>query len=36
VLKATGWNKARAASVLGVDVKTLNKKMRDYSLAKPS
>ncbi|PYN09118.1 MAG: hypothetical protein DME02_04915 [Candidatus Rokuibacteriota bacterium] len=36
VLNATGWNKARAARVLDVDVKTLNKKIRDYSLEKPS
>ena len=26
---ATGWNKARAARVLEVDVKTLNKKIRE-------
>jgi DNA-binding NtrC family response regulator len=36
VLHATGWNKARAARVLDVDVKTLNKKIRDYSLEKRS
>src|SRR3989475_412374 len=36
VLNATGWNKARAARVLDVDVKTLNKKIRDYSLEKRS
>jgi DNA-binding NtrC family response regulator len=33
VLSATGWNKARAARVLEVDIKTLNKKIRDYKLA---
>src|SRR5438552_6761954 len=33
---ATGWNKARAARVLDVDVKTLNKKIRDFSLEKRS
>jgi DNA-binding NtrC family response regulator len=33
VLAATGWNKARAARVLEVDIKTLNKKIRDYKLA---
>ncbi len=36
VLNATGWNKARAARVLDVDVKTLNKKIRDFSLEKRS
>jgi DNA-binding NtrC family response regulator len=34
VLNATGWNKARAARVLDVDVKTLNKKIRDYNVEK--
>ena len=33
VLHATGWNKARAARVLGVDIKTLNKKIRDFMIA---
>jgi DNA-binding NtrC family response regulator len=33
VLHATGWNKARAARVLEVDIKTLNKKIRDFRLA---
>jgi len=28
---ATGWNKAAAARVLEVDIKTLNKKIRDFS-----
>jgi DNA-binding NtrC family response regulator len=32
VLKATGWNKARAARVLEVDIKTLNKKIRDFKI----
>jgi len=35
VLHATGWNKARAARVLEVDIKTLNKKIRDFALARP-
>jgi DNA-binding NtrC family response regulator len=34
VLAATGWNKARAARVLEVDVKTLNKKIRDFNLTR--
>ena len=33
VLQATAWNKARAARVLEVDIKTLNKKIRDFKLA---
>ena len=33
VLQATGWNKARAARVLEVDIKTLNKKIRDFQIA---
>jgi DNA-binding NtrC family response regulator len=32
VLHATGWNKARAARVLEVDIKTLNKKIRDFKI----
>ena len=36
VLAATGWNKARAARVLDVDVKTLNKKIRDFNLVRPA
>ena len=36
VLAATGWNKARAARVLEVDVKTLNKKIRDFGLTRPA
>ena len=35
VLHATGWNKARAARVLEVDIKTLNKKIRDFALTRP-
>jgi DNA-binding NtrC family response regulator len=35
VLAATGWNKTRAARVLGVDIKTLNKKIRDFNLTRP-
>jgi len=35
VLNATGWNKARAARLLEVDIKTLNKKIRDFKLAPP-
>jgi DNA-binding NtrC family response regulator len=34
VLAATGWNKARAARVLEIDIKTLNKKIRDFNLAR--
>jgi DNA-binding NtrC family response regulator len=36
VLEATGWNKARAARILEVDVKTLNKKIRDFNLVRPA
>ena len=36
VLGATGWNKSRAARILGVDIKTLNKKIRDFSLSRPA
>ena len=36
VLEATGWNKARAARVLEVDVKTLNKKIRDFGINRPA
>jgi two-component system, NtrC family, response regulator AtoC len=32
VLNATGWNKARAARVLAIDIKKLNKKIRDFKL----
>jgi DNA-binding NtrC family response regulator len=32
VLLATGWNKARAARVLEIDIKTLNKKIRDFKI----
>src|SRR5438094_2613820 len=33
VLNATGWHKARAARILEVDIKTLNKKVRDFKLS---
>jgi DNA-binding NtrC family response regulator len=36
VLRATGWNKARAARMLEVDIKTLNKKIRDFGLNRPA
>ena len=36
VLAATGWNKAQAARVLEVDIKTLNKKIRDFNLVRPA
>jgi two-component system, NtrC family, response regulator AtoC len=36
VLGATGWNKSRTARILGVDIKTLNKKIRDFSLGRPA
>jgi DNA-binding NtrC family response regulator len=36
VLAATGWNKARAARVLEVDIKTLNKKIRDFGITRPA
>jgi DNA-binding NtrC family response regulator len=36
VLQATGWNKARAARILEVDIKTLNKKIRDSGLTPPA
>ncbi len=36
VLEATGWNKARAARILEVDPKTLNKKIRDFGLTRPA
>jgi Nif-specific regulatory protein len=34
VLQAKGWNKARAARVLEVDIKTLNKKIRDFGITR--
>jgi len=34
VLGSTGWNKAQAARVLDVDIKTLNKKIRDFGLTR--
>jgi DNA-binding NtrC family response regulator len=36
VLANTAWNKARAARVLEVDIKTLNKKIRDFGLTRPA
>jgi len=36
VLGSTGWNKARAARVLQVDIKTLNKKIRDFGITRPA
>jgi DNA-binding protein Fis len=36
VLGATAWNKARAARILEVDIKTLNKKIRDFGLTRPA
>jgi DNA-binding NtrC family response regulator len=36
ILRATGWNKAKAARVLEVDIKTLNKKIRDFGLVRPA
>jgi transcriptional regulator of acetoin/glycerol metabolism len=34
VLASTAWNKAQAARVLDVDIKTLNKKIRDFGLTR--
>lgn len=34
VLETTGWNKSRAARTLRVDIKTLNKKIRDYGIVR--
>src|SRR3989475_6984297 len=36
VLQSTGWNKAQAARVIEVDIKTLNKKIRDFSIVRPA
>jgi DNA-binding NtrC family response regulator len=36
VLGATGWNKTQAARILAVDIKTLNKKIRDSGLTRPA
>jgi two-component system response regulator HydG len=33
VLGACRWNKAQAARVLSIDIKTLNKKIKDFGLA---
>ena len=35
-LKATGWNKSRTASILGVERSTLDRKIRRYGLAEES
>ncbi|MGH7390435.1 MAG: sigma-54-dependent transcriptional regulator [Candidatus Rokuibacteriota bacterium] len=34
VLASTSWNKAQAARVLDIDIKTLNKKIRDFNLVR--
>jgi transcriptional regulator of acetoin/glycerol metabolism len=34
VLTTSGWNKARASRILDVDIKTLNKKIRDFNLVR--
>ncbi|HSE94085.1 MAG TPA: sigma-54 dependent transcriptional regulator [Methylomirabilota bacterium] len=34
VLASTNWNKAQAARVLDIDIKTLNKKIRDFNLTR--
>jgi DNA-binding NtrC family response regulator len=36
VLGATGWNKAAAARLLEIDIKTLNKKIRDFNITRPA
>ncbi len=36
VLQSTAWNKAQAARVLEVDIKTLNKKIRDFNILRPA
>jgi transcriptional regulator with GAF, ATPase, and Fis domain len=36
VLGSTGWNKAAAARLLEIDIKTLNKKIRDFSITRPA
>ena len=33
VLSATGWNKARAARILGIDYKTLHVKVKNYGIS---
>ena len=33
-LNATGWNKSRAASILGIERSTLDRKIRRYELTK--
>ncbi len=34
VLRATAWNKSQAARTLRIDIKTLNKKIREYGLSR--
>ncbi len=34
-LKATGWNKSRAATILGIERSTLDRKIRRYRIAPP-
>jgi transcriptional regulator of acetoin/glycerol metabolism len=36
VLQDTGGKKMQAARLLGIDIKTLNKKLRDYHILPPS
>jgi transcriptional regulator of acetoin/glycerol metabolism len=36
VLQDTGGKKMHAARLLGIDIKTLNKKLRDYHILPPS
>jgi len=36
VLGACRWNKAQAARVLSIDIKTLNKKIKDSGLVPPA
>jgi len=36
VLRETGGKKMQAARLLGIDIKTLNKKLRDYGISSPS
>ncbi len=36
VLRATGWNKTQAARILEIDIKTLNKKIRDFDITRPA
>jgi DNA-binding NtrC family response regulator len=36
VLQDTGGKKLQAARLLGIDIKTLNKKVRDYGIPLPN